>query len=206
MDGMIPTDEGQVLLSGRPLTESLNDVGFVFQDVGLFAWRNVLDNVALGLQARRVNKAERDKVAKEHLKAVGLEKWGHYFPYQLSGGMQQRVGLARALSTSPKVLLMDEPFGAVDAMTRHTLQVELARIWEQSRVTVVFVTHDVDEAIFLADRVIVMGEAKVIKSVDVDVPRPRWNEASRASARYVEIRAELIRTLEGGDTTGGGAQ
>jgi NitT/TauT family transport system ATP-binding protein len=196
LDAMITPDRGEVLFEGKPLAENVDDIGFVFQDVGLLAWRNVLNNVALGLEARGMRRAERMKIALEYTKRVGLDGFAKYFPHQLSGGMQQRVGLARALAISPKVLLMDEPFGAVDAMTRHTLQVELARIWEQNRVTVVFVTHDVDEAIFLSDRIVVMGRAQVAQSVDVTLPRPRWNKNAQTEPEYVALRTELIRLLD----------
>lgn len=141
-------------------------------------------------------KEEREKTALHYLKLVGLEQFATYHPYQLSGGMQQRVGLARALAISPKVLLMDEPFGAVDALTRRGLQIELARIWEQSRVTVVFVTHDVDEALFLADRVIMMNVAKVVKSVPIDLSRPRWNQDTRTDPHYIDLRNGLLGTLD----------
>ncbi len=195
LDAMITPDRGEVLLGGRPLIERLADIGFVFQDVGLLAWRTVLGNVALGLEARGMPRRQRETVALEYIKLVGLEGFAHYYPHQLSGGMQQRVGLARALAISPKVLLMDEPFGAVDAMTRQTLQVELARIWEQSRATVVFVTHDVDEAIFLADRIVVMGRAQATRSVNVALPRPRWNRDAQSDPEYVALRVNLIRML-----------
>lgn len=198
MDGMVVPDPGQVLLGDKPIAESLGEVGFVFQDVGLLAWRTVIGNVGLGLQARGMRKAEWERVAAEYIRLVGLDDFAHYYPYQLSGGMQQRVGLARALAISPKVLLMDEPFGAVDAMTRRGLQIELARIWEDHRVTVVFVTHDVDEALFLADRIIVMQTAQVLKSVKVTLPRPRWKEDARTDPNYVAMRTELIRLLETG--------
>jgi NitT/TauT family transport system ATP-binding protein len=196
MDGMIEAERGTVTLGDRPLREALGDIGFVFQDVGLLAWRTVIANVGLGLEARGMAKEEREKRAMEYVKLVGLEDFATYHPYQLSGGMQQRVGLARALAVRPKVLLMDEPFGAVDALTRRGLQIALARIWEQNRVTVVFVTHDVDEALFLADRIIMMNTAKVVKSVVIDLPRPRWDHDNRTDPHYVALRTGLIRTLD----------
>lgn len=188
--------EGYGHHGGQAHEETLGDIGFVFQDVGLLAWRTVISNVGLGLEARGVPKEEREKTALHYLKLVGLEQFATYHPYQLSGGMQQRVGLARALAISPKVLLMDEPFGAVDALTRRGLQIELARIWEQSRVTVVFVTHDVDEALFLADRVIMMNVAKVVKSVPIDLSRPRWNQDTRTDPHYIDLRNGLLGTLD----------
>jgi len=206
MDGMIAPDRGRVILAGKPISEALGEVGFVFQDVGLLSWRNVLQNVWLGLEARGVPKAERTRLAMESIKLVGLEQFSNYFPYQLSGGMQQRVGLARALSITPKVLLMDEPFGSVDAMTRGTLQKELSRIWEGNRVTVVFVTHDVNEAMFLADRIIVMGQAQILRSVDVKLPRPRGKTDTRSDKRYVELWTDLISVLDGAHAGMGGGQ
>jgi len=205
MDGMIEAERGTVTLGDRPIREALSDIGFVFQDVGLLAWRTVISNVGLGLAARGVPKEEREKISMEYVKLVGLEQFATYHPYQLSGGMQQRVGLARALAVRPKVLLMDEPFGAVDALTRRGLQIELARIWERSRVTVVFVTHDVDEALFLADRIIMMNTARVVKSVPIDLPRPRWDHDNRTDSHYVAIRTELIRTLDAAAGAAGGA-
>ncbi len=196
MDAMIMAEKGEVAVAGKPVNEALDDIGFVFQDVGLLGWRTVISNVALGLEARGMKKEEREAAAMKFLKLVGLDKFAHYHPYQLSGGMQQRVGLARALAIEPKVLLMDEPFGAVDALTRRGLQIELARIWEQSRVTVVFVTHDVDEALFLADRVVMMNVAKIVKSVPIDLSRPRWTQDTRTDPHYVELRNNLLGTLD----------
>lgn len=196
MDAMIQPELGTVTMDGKPIAESLSDIGFVFQDVGLLPWRTVISNVGLGLEARGMKKEERDAISMKYLKMVGLDNFATYHPYQLSGGMQQRVGLARALALSPKVLLMDEPFGAVDALTRRGLQIELARIWEQSRVTVAFVTHDVDEALFLADRVIMMNVAKVVKSVPIDLNRPRWNTDTRTDPHYIELRNSLLGTLD----------
>ena len=204
MDGMIKPEAGTVTVGGKPILEALGDIGFVFQDVGLLAWRTVVSNVGLGLEARGLPKEEREKLAAEYLKLVGLESFATYHPYQLSGGMQQRVGLARALAMKPKVLLMDEPFGAVDAMTRRGLQIELARIWEQNRVTVVFVTHDVDEALFLADRIVVMNMADVVKSVSVTLPRPRWTTDARTNPQYVALRTDLIGILESSGAVAGG--
>jgi len=202
MDGMILPERGTVTVDGRPVKEALGEIGFVFQDVGLLPWRTVLSNVGLGLEARGVPKSRRDEISMKYLKMVGLEPFAQYHPYQLSGGMQQRVGLARALAIEPKVLLMDEPFGAVDALTRRGLQIELARIWDENRVTVVFVTHDVDEALFLADRIIMMNVARVVRSVKVDLPRPRWTRETRTDPQYVNLRAELLGALDAAQPAG----
>jgi NitT/TauT family transport system ATP-binding protein len=143
----------------------------------LFPWKTVLDNVGFGPKMRGVPKAERDRIAREYLALAGLSHAANRYPNELSGGMQQRVGVVRALANNPAVLLMDEPFASVDAQTRMTLQEELTRIWQERRPTVVFITHDVAEAVFLANRVVVLSKGRILDQVDVNLRRPRvWDD------------------------------
>jgi NitT/TauT family transport system ATP-binding protein len=174
--GFIPHSGGDILVGGEPVTGPGPDRGVVFQSFALFPWKTVLDNVGFGPKMRGVPKAERDAIAREYLALAGLTHAADRYPNELSGGMQQRVGVVRALANKPDVLLMDEPFASVDAQTRMTLQDELSRIWEERRPTVVFITHDVPEAVFLANRVVVLSKGKVLAEVDVPIARPRvWD-------------------------------
>ena len=173
--GLASPTSGEVLMGGEPIKGPGRDVGVVFQQPALFPWRTVLKNVMLSAEVLGLPKAAAEQRAKELLEVVGLGHAGGMYPYELSGGMQQRVGIARALLHDPALLLMDEPFGALDALTRENMGLELLRIWELSRKTVVFVTHSVSEALFLADRVLVMAArpGRVAEIHDVQVPRPR---------------------------------
>jgi NitT/TauT family transport system ATP-binding protein len=166
---------GSIRLNGKPVVTPGSDRALVFQDFALLPWRTVLKNVELGLELARTPAAERKAIAQKYIAMVGLREFEGHFPHQLSGGMRQRVGIARALSVGPEVLLMDEPFGALDAQIRQVMAVELLKIWERDRKTIVFITHDIDEAVFLADRVIVMSASpgRVIETIPVDLPRPR---------------------------------
>lgn len=175
--GFIPHSGGEILLNGKAINGPGPERGVVFQSFALFPWKTVLDNVGFGPKMRGVPKAERDKIAREYLALAGLSHAGNRYPNELSGGMQQRVGVVRALANNPEVLLMDEPFASVDAQTRMTLQEELTRIWEERRPTVIFITHDVPEAVFLANRVVVLSKGRVLDQVEVSLPRPRvWDE------------------------------
>jgi len=162
----------------------------VFQHFGLFPWKRLDQNVAYGLKLRGVPQAETAERVARYIKLVGLEGFERKFPYQLSGGMQQRAGLARALAVNPEVMLLDEPFGSVDAQTRELLQEELMRIWEGERKTMVFVTHSIDEAILLGDRVLIMGKRPggVKEILDVKLPRPRRISAVRGDETYIRLR------------------
>jgi NitT/TauT family transport system ATP-binding protein len=166
---------GSIRLNGQPVVSPGSDRALVFQDFALLPWRTVLKNVELGLELQHVPVAERKAIAQKYIAMVGLRDFEGHFPHQLSGGMRQRVGIARALSVGPEVLLMDEPFGALDAQIRQVMAVELLKIWERDRKTIVFITHDIDEAVFLADRVIVMSASpgRVIETIPVTLPRPR---------------------------------
>jgi ABC-type nitrate/sulfonate/bicarbonate transport system ATPase subunit len=195
--GLTSVDAGQVLIDGEPIDGPGRERAMVFQSFGLFPWKNVLDNVKMPLMVRKVNQAEADDLAHQFIEKVGLAGFEDAMPYQLSGGMQQRVGLARALVTHPEILLMDEPFGAIDAQTRELMQEELLKLWSDSGKTVMFVTHDLDEAVTLADRVVVLtrGPGRIRTSIDVDLPRPRWDYDVRAQKNFAAVRHEIWRML-----------
>jgi NitT/TauT family transport system ATP-binding protein len=175
--GFIPYSGGEILLNGKAIDGPGPERGVVFQSFALFPWKTVLDNVGFGPKMRGIPKAERDKIAQGFLALAGLSHAANRYPNELSGGMQQRVGVVRALANHPDVLLMDEPFASVDAQTRMTLQEELTRIWQERRPTVIFITHDVPEAVFLANRVVVLSKGRVLDQIEVNLPRPRvWND------------------------------
>ena len=175
--GFIPRSGGDILLDGKSVSGPGADRGVVFQSFALFPWKTVLDNVGFGPRMRGVPKPERDRIAREYLALVGLSEAADRYPNELSGGMQQRVGVVRALANEPDVLLMDEPFASVDAQTRMTLQEELTRIWQERRPTVIFITHDVPEAVFLGTRVVVLSKGRVLDDIPIDLPRPRvWDQ------------------------------
>ena len=187
--GFIPPTAGDILVDDRPVRGPGPDRGVVFQSFALFPWKTVLENVAFGPKMRGVGKAQREAIAREFLGLAGLSHAADRYPNELSGGMQQRVGVARALANEPDVLLMDEPFASVDAQTRMTLQEELTRIWQERRPTVIFITHDVGEAVFLANRVVVLSAGRVLDEVAVDLPRPRrWDDL---------IDSDRFKTLSG---------
>ena len=172
--GLYKETSGEFIVNAAPESnQPVNSV--VFQEYAVFPWRTALDNVAFGLEMRGIPKQKREEIAREYLAKVGLARCADHYPYQLSGGMKQRVALARALANDPEILLMDEPFGALDAQTREIMQGELLRIWDEDRKTVVYVTHSIDEAIILGDRVAIMtAHPGTIKTIyDVDLPRPR---------------------------------
>jgi NitT/TauT family transport system ATP-binding protein len=174
--GFIPITSGRILVGGREVKGPGADRGVVFQSFALFPWKTVAENVTFGPKMRGVGKAERQRIAEEYLALAGLSHAADRYPNELSGGMQQRVGVVRALANNPDVLLMDEPFASVDAQTRMTLQEELTRIWEQRRPTIVFITHDVPEAVFLANTVVVLSKGQVLAEVDIPLERPRsWD-------------------------------
>jgi NitT/TauT family transport system ATP-binding protein len=192
--GFIPYSSGEILLNGKAVEGPGPERGVVFQSFALFPWKTVLDNVGFGPKMRGVAKAERDKIAYEYLALAGLSHAANRYPNELSGGMQQRVGVVRALANHPDVLLMDEPFASVDAQTRMTLQEELTRIWQERRPTVIFITHDVPEAVFLANRVVVLSKGRALEEIEVPLPRPRiWNDLieddafKRLSARVLQL-------------------
>jgi NitT/TauT family transport system ATP-binding protein len=185
---------GRVLVGDREVEAPDPARITIFQSYVLFPWRSVLANVEYGLEIRGTPRPERRAVAEETLALVGLSAFARHHPHELSGGMQQRVAIARALAVDPACLLMDEPFGALDAMNRIRMQEEIARIWSERRKTILFVTHDVDEAVYLADRIVVMAASpgRVKQVLDVNLPRPR----SRTSGAFLEVRTRVYRELE----------
>ena len=197
VDGLITPSSGEILVNGKPVTGPGPDRGFVFQQDALFPWRTVFDNVRFGLQVQGHNKRDSVERVNRFIQMVGLDGFEHHFPHELSGGMRQRANLARALSIDPDVLLMDEPFAALDAQTREIMQAELLRIWRQNRKTVLFITHQIDEAVYLADRVVVMtsrpGRVKAV--LEVDIPRPRQLSVKR-TPRFLELVDEIWAMIE----------
>jgi NitT/TauT family transport system ATP-binding protein len=192
LDGLVMPDAGTITLSGRPVTGPGPDRAMVFQDFALLYWATVLANVAFPLQLRGVPKAEREARARRAIGSVGLAGFEEFYPRALSGGMQQRVGLARALIVEPDVLLMDEPFGALDAQTRHQLQDELLQWWQAHRTTVVLVTHDMEEAVYLSDRILVLTPrpGRIAHEIVVPLPRPR-----DVRVRRTAVFADLVETV-----------
>jgi NitT/TauT family transport system ATP-binding protein len=195
--GLIRPDSGDVRMQGSPIAGPSTNRAMVFQEFGLLPWRTVKANIELGLELKGLAAAERTRVSEPLIEMVGLTGFDGHFPHELSGGMKQRVGLARALATDPDVLLMDEPFAALDTQTRDLMQVELLRIWQQAKKTVLFVTHQIDEAIYLSDRVMVMtkrpGRAK--KIFPIDLPRPRDYEM-RVTPEFNELKLEIWNELK----------
>jgi NitT/TauT family transport system ATP-binding protein len=197
--GLNRPDSGTISVDGKRVTGPGVERSMVFQNYGLFPWRTVLANVEFSLEVRGVPKRERRDIARREIKRIGLAGFENHYPGQLSGGMQQRVGLARAFTKNPRILLMDEPFAAVDMQTRENLQEELLTLWEQVRTTVLFVTHSIDEALFLGDRVVVMSTpgGHVVADLRVDLPRPRNETDVKAIPRFGELRHIIRESLRG---------
>jgi NitT/TauT family transport system ATP-binding protein len=197
IDGLVPYDDGVIRIDGDPVAEPRAGVAMVFQHFGLFPWKTVFDNVAYGLKLAGAGKADIAANVPRYIQMVGLKGFEHLYPYQLSGGMQQRCGLARALAVEPSVLLMDEPFAAIDAQTREILQFELLRIWERRPTTMVFVTHSIEEAVLMGDRVVVLKgrPAAVHEVIEVGLPHPR-SRATLAEPRFTEVREHVWSTLQ----------
>jgi NitT/TauT family transport system ATP-binding protein len=198
IDGLIPCDRGEIVINGKKVSAPGPDRALVFQAFALLPWRTVLANVEFSLELRQIPKAKRTDIARNYLKRVGLDEFENHYPHELSGGMQQRAGLARALVVNPMILLMDEPFGSVDAQTRQLLQEELLDLWQREQKTVVFVTHSMDEAVYLSDRVVVMTPrpGKVAEVLDVPLPRPRIADEVRRDRKFVDLTNYIWDSLK----------
>jgi len=198
VDCLMPRDEGEIILDGEPVTAPRPDVAMVFQHFGLFPWKDLEENIAYGLALRGRPREEIAQTVERYIALVGLKGFEKCYPYQLSGGMQQRAGLARAMAVNPSLLLMDEPFGSLDAQTRETLQEELSKILEQERKTMLFVTHSIDEAIYLGDRILLMTPrpGKIREILPVEIPRPRDITQVRSDPRSVQLRAHIWEQLK----------
>jgi NitT/TauT family transport system ATP-binding protein len=194
--GLIPYNQGEVSIDRRPVIGPGPDRAVVFQNFALMPWADVLGNVTFGLEVRGISKGDSEAKARELIKLVGLEGFERRLPKELSGGMQQRVGLARALAVNPQILLMDEPFGALDEQTRRLLQEQLLQLWERERKTVVFITHSMEEAVMLGDRVMLMTPrpGRVKEMIDVPLKRPRSRDVEKSPA-FVDIKEYLWENL-----------
>jgi NitT/TauT family transport system ATP-binding protein len=197
--GLIEPSDGEVKLNDKKVTEPTKEMAFVFQDYNnsLLPWRNVEQNIRLGLEAQKLGKKAQDDRVKKYLNMVGLQDTNNMYPWQLSGGMQQRVAVARALACEADILLIDEPFGALDAVTKSHLEDELLNIWMELGITVILVTHDIDEAIYLSDRVLVLAgsPAQIKKDIKINFDRPRHQISTRSLPEFVEIRSAIYKTL-----------
>ena len=187
--GFVDPSKGQFYLDNKKIMGPSPEMGMVFQQYSLYPWKTVKENIAFGPSINNRGDESPEKIAMNFLEMIGLSKYANHYPNELSGGMQQRVGIARALANYPDVLLMDEPFGALDSQTRIIMQENLLKLWREFKITVVFVTHDIDEAVFLADRILLMSTlpGKIKKDLKVDLPRPRDKETTDSS-RFIELR------------------
>lgn len=194
ISGLENASSGDIYYYNQKLTKPTKDIGMVFQNYSLLPWRTVLDNIGLGLEFEGKPKKEREELSRHFLDIIGMAEFEKAYPYELSGGMQQRVAIARALVNNPKVLLMDEPFGALDAYTRILLQRELLKIWELNKKTILFVTHSVDEAVYLSDKIVVMSNkpGQIKEIIEVNMQRPR----DRANPLYGKLTEKLLNMLE----------
>jgi len=192
--GLEKKTSGQVLVHGKDVDLVRPRIGMVFQEFALFPWRSARKNVEFGLEIKHIPEQARSQISRKYLELVGLAGFADAHPHELSGGMKQRVAIARALANDPEVLLMDEPFGSLDAQTRNLMQKELLRIWSATRKTILFVTHSVDEAVFLADRIAVMTArpGRVREVIGVDLPRPR----DRTSTEFTSVRGKVLAELD----------
>jgi NitT/TauT family transport system ATP-binding protein len=201
VNGLVPIADGKITVDGREIRRPGADRAMVFQEYALFPWLNVRDNIRFGLDFRQAqsDRRERDERVQSLVKLVGLAGFEKHFPHELSGGMRQRVGLARALAIQPQVLLMDEPFAAIDAMTREVMQIELLKILSHTRQTVLFITHSIDEALTLGDRVVAMSRqpGRIKEVIRVDLPRPRWEQDVRTDPRFGQMRDHIWGLLRG---------
>ncbi len=197
MHGLVALDGGTIAIDGAKVSAPRHDVAMVFQHFGLFPWKRVAENVAFGVENLGLPRKTIDERVARYIELVGLKGFERHYPYQLSGGMQQRAGLARALATEPGILLMDEPFGSLDAQTREILQDELLRIYQDEPRTMVFITHSIEEAIALGDRIVVMTArpARIREVVSVNIARPRTVASVISDPRFLELRDHCWRLL-----------
>jgi NitT/TauT family transport system ATP-binding protein len=197
VDGLIPATAGQVCIDGAEVTEPGYDRAFVFQADSLYPWRTVLDNVVFGLEIKGTDNGKRYSKARELIKLVGLAGFEAHYPHELSGGMRQRVNLARALAVDPEIILMDEPFAALDAQTREVMQLELLKVWWSRKKTVIFITHQIDEAVYLGDRVVVFSArpSSIKADIRVDIPRPRSLSVKR-TPEFLAYVGEIWNLIE----------
>ena len=197
VSGLVPTTSGEIIIDAKKVTKPYDNLGIVFQRDALLEWRTVLDNVLFQIDIRRQKRSEFTPHAVELLARAGLSGFEKYYPWELSGGMRQRVAICRALLNDPSLLLMDEPFGALDAMTREQMNLDLQRIWLQNRKTVLFITHSISEAVFLSDRVIIMSPrpGRVAADISIDLPRPR-RLAVREGAAFGAYVAQVRKTFQ----------
>lgn len=197
--GLLAPSGGRVVVNGKQVSGPPPELVLLFQEYNksLFAWRSVLGNVRFGLEARGDRSPEAAARARALIELVGLKGFEHHYPWELSGGMQQRVAIARALAYRPEVLLMDEPFGSLDALTRLELEDTLLRLWAELKNTIVFITHDIEEAIYLSDRIWVLSRrpSEIIDELTIDFPRPRDQETTRADARFMALRNTIYRRI-----------
>src|SRR5262245_56899286 len=202
--GLIASTKGKILVKGRAISSPPPNLVLVFQEFNksLFAWRSVLGNVLFGFDARGKKLRESEDKAKALIDLVGLKGFESHYPWELSGGMQQRVAIARALAYEPEVLLMDEPFGSLDALTRLELEDTLLRLWEELGTTILFITHDIEEAIYRSDRIWVLSRrpSEIIEELPIDFPRPRQQVTTRAEARFMEIRNQVYKQISNENT------
>jgi len=200
VSGLLPPTSGEVLLDGRLVTAPPEQMALVFQEYGrsLFPWMRVDQNVRFPLRRKRLARREADRLVSESLAAVGLSEFARHYPWQLSGGMQQRVAIARALAYQPQILVMDEPFASVDAQTRADLEDLLLSVWRRFGVTILFVTHDIDEAVYMGDRILILTPRPTVleASVAVDLPRPRDQVATKGLPEFARLRARVYRSIK----------
>ncbi len=194
--GLLKSNEGKITLNGKLVSGPNKDCAMVFQSHSLFPWRTVLDNITYGLELAGINKKKRDEMGNDLIKLVGLAGFEKFYPHQLSGGMQQRGNLARAWILNPKVLLLDEPFASLDAQTREQMQAELLKIWQKDKKTVVFITHQINEAVYLSDRVIVLSKrpGAVKEIIDIDLPRPRKLDV-KLTDKFLKIEKRIWKLI-----------
>ncbi|MBB3916856.1 NitT/TauT family transport system ATP-binding protein [Rhizobium fabae] len=197
LSGFLKPTAGRVCINGQPVFPEMQALGYVFQTPNLFPWLSVEDNVCFGLKMAGKNAVEQREKARQYLSLVGLEAVARDLPHQLSGGMRQRVALARTLALEPDILLMDEPFAALDAITRIQMNEELLRLWSELSQTIIFITHDIDEAVFLADRVVVLGLPPngIDSEILIDLPRPRDRHKVRSTARFADYGDQLMHRI-----------